>query len=146
MGLRNRGSAKRIQKSQGEDAQPKSSPQHSPKTQARRKNSSMKLVSSEPRLDSFLDPEQDFEAFMQMPLPQEASPSRVQSAVETLGKLEVEVIAALFPASGEPPATLEEVAKSLGMSVEEVKNIADEALRGLRGLRPVSQRVSKAWN
>ena len=83
---------------------------------------------------------------MQLTPPQETSPSRVQTAVETLGKLEMEVIAALFPPSGEPPATIEEVAHTLGMSAEEVKNIADEALRGLRGLRPIAQRVSKAWN
>jgi DNA-directed RNA polymerase sigma subunit (sigma70/sigma32) len=41
---------------------------------------------------------------------------------------------------------MEEISKDLGMTVEEVRNIADEALRGLRGLRSGAPRVSKAWN
>jgi len=78
--------------------------------------------------------------------PNEPAPSRVEAAVKTLGKLESEVIAALFPPNGEPPATLEEISEELGMTVPEVQNIADEALRGLRGIRSGPQRVSKAWN
>ncbi|MEY4670073.1 MAG: hypothetical protein RL518_2772 [Pseudomonadota bacterium] len=112
-----------------------------------RSNPNIKLVSADKRLEQFLDPSCDFDAPC-IPSVKEspANPSRVEAAVRTLGKLESEVIAALFPPSGEPPATLEEISKDLGMSVAEVQNIADEALRGLRGVRTSAQRVSKAWN
>jgi DNA-directed RNA polymerase sigma subunit (sigma70/sigma32) len=107
----------------------------------------MKLVTNEPGLDAFLDPKREFEAPVTPPLKRpEATPSRVTAAVNTLGKLESAVLAALFPPSGEPPATLEEISEELGMSIDEVKNIADEALRGLRGGCTSHQRVSKAWN
>jgi len=76
----------------------------------------------------------------------ESSPTRVEVAVTTLGKLESAVIAALFPPNGDAPSTLEEISKELGMTVAEVQNIADEALRGLRGVRTGAQRISKAWN
>jgi hypothetical protein len=95
-----------------------------------------KLVANEPGLDAFLDPKNPFEEPAAPPLkrPEEA-PSRVIAAVDTLGKLESAVLTALFPPTGE-----------LGMSTDEVKNIADEALRGLRGGCASYQRVSKAWN
>jgi hypothetical protein len=107
----------------------------------------IKLVSTDKQMEQFLDPSLDFEGPV-VPSGEEpgATPSRVEVAVRTLGKLESEVIAALFPPTGEPPATLEEVSKELGMTVAEVQNIADEALRGLRGVRTSAQRVSKAWN
>jgi DNA-directed RNA polymerase sigma subunit (sigma70/sigma32) len=105
------------------------------------------LVSADDQLEQFLNAECDFEALVTgTPHQASSTPSRVEVAVKTLGKLESEVIAALFPSNGEPPATLEEVSQELGMTVAEVQNIADEALRGLRGLRSGSQRVSKAWN
>ena len=104
-------------------------------------------MSHDERLAQFLDPTFDFLAPAMPPLEQPAeAPSRVEVAVQTLGKLESEVIAALFPPNGEPPATLEEVSNELGMTVAEVQNIADEALRGLRGVRTSAQRISKAWN
>jgi DNA-directed RNA polymerase sigma subunit (sigma70/sigma32) len=110
------------------------------------------LVSPDERLEQFLDPSCDFDLPFVPPAvvqpanhPAEA-PSRVEVAVRTLGQLESEVIAALFPPNGEPPATLEEISKELGMTVGEVRNIADEALRGLRGVRSGAQRISKAWN
>jgi DNA-directed RNA polymerase sigma subunit (sigma70/sigma32) len=105
------------------------------------------LVSIDKELEQFLDPGCEFEAPVAVPVSTtEPAPSRVEAAVKTLGKLESEVIAALFPPNGEPPATLEEISNELGMTVAEVQNIADEALRGLRGLRSGPQRVSKAWN
>ena len=105
------------------------------------------MVSVDKQLEQFLDSTCDLD----LPLapspdrPTEA-PSRVEVAVRTLGELESEVIGALFPTNGEPPATLEDISKELGMTVNEVQNIADEALRGLRGVRTSAQRVSKAWN
>jgi DNA-directed RNA polymerase sigma subunit (sigma70/sigma32) len=105
------------------------------------------LVSTDKQLEQFLNPECDFDApFLPSPEQPEATPSRVEVAVKTLGQLESEVIAALFPPNGEPPATLDEISKELGMTVAEVQNIADEALRGLRGVRTSAQRISKAWN
>jgi DNA-directed RNA polymerase sigma subunit (sigma70/sigma32) len=105
------------------------------------------LVSPDEQLAQFLNPSCDFDLAL-MPTGEQPveAPSRVEVAVKTLGKLESEVIAALFPPNGEPPATLEEISKELGMTVGEVQNIADEALRGLRGVRTSAQRISKAWN
>jgi len=70
---------------------------------------------------------------------------KVEKAVNSLGQLESEVIAALFPVDGRDPATFEVIAEQLGMTTEEVKGIADNALRGLRGGRALS-RISNAWN
>lgn len=146
MGLRHKRTTNQIRE-EGERALTKSSPQRPRKTTKRPANPSVRLVAIDPQLDRFLDAEQEFDTAVHVNAnPAEGSPSRVQAAVETLGKLESEVIAALFPPSGEAPSTLEDVAHALGMTVEEVKNIADEALRGLRGLRLCSQRISKAWN
>lgn len=148
MGLRQRKSLTRCQTNEGEQPERKSS-SRSPKKSTRtrsRGNPNIKLVSPDERLEQFLDPSCDFDLFVP-PADQPAeAPSRVEVAVQTLGKLESEVIAALFPPNGEPPATLEEISKELGMTVGEVQNIADEALRGLRGVRTSAQRISKAWN
>ncbi len=70
---------------------------------------------------------------------------KVEKAVGSLGQLESEVISALFPADGSDPASFEAIATQLGMTPDEVKGIADNALRGLRGT-PGSSRMSKAWN
>lgn len=149
MGLRQRKSLVRCQTTEGEQPKRKSSSRNprKSKTPSTRRNPNIKLVSIDKELEQFLDPSCDFEAPVGLPVAaNEPSPSRVEAAVKTLGKLESEVIAALFPANGEAPATLEEVSEELGMSVAEVQNIADEALRGLRGLRSGPQRLSKAWN
>lgn len=149
MGLRQRKSLVRCQTTEGEQPKRKSSSRNPRKSKAPspRRNPNIKLVSIDKELEQFLDPSCDFEAAISLPVAaNEPSPSRVEAAVKTLGKLESEVIAALFPANGAAPATLEEVSEELGMSVAEVQNIADEALRGLRGLRSGPQRLSKAWN
>lgn len=149
MGLRQRKSLVRCQSTEGEQPKRKSSSRNSRKSKsaAARRNPNIKLVSIDKELEQFLDPGCDFESPVAAPMsPNEPAPSRVEAAVKTLGKLESEVIAALFPPNGEPPATLEEISEQLGMTVPEVQNIADEALRGLRGLRSGPQRVSKAWN
>jgi len=149
MGLRQRKSLSRCQTTEGDQPKQKSS-SRSPKkasTAKTRSNPNIKLVSNDKLLEQFLNPSCDFDAPLIPSGDQpEATPSRVDVAVRTLGKLESEVIAALFPPNGEPPATLEEISKELGMTVAEVQNIADEALRGLRGVRSSAQRISKAWN
>jgi hypothetical protein len=70
---------------------------------------------------------------------------KVEKAINSLGQLESEVVSALFPADGSAPASFEAIAQRLGMTAEEVKGIADNALRGLRGSRGQS-RLSNAWN
>ena len=149
MGLRQRKSLVRCQSADGEQPQRKSSSRSSlkPSTRKNRTRPSIKLVSNDEQLEQFLDPSCDFEAHLTSVTNQaNPAPSRLEEAVQTLGKLECAVIAALFPPTGEPPATLEEISRDLGMTIAEVQNIADEALRGLRGVRTSAQRISKAWN
>lgn len=69
---------------------------------------------------------------------------KVEQAKRSLGELECEVISALFPASGEPES-MESIAIRLGMSVQEVRSLADSALRGLRGNKGLP-RPSSVWN
>jgi len=148
MGLRQRKSLTRCQTTEGEQPERKSSSRSFSKTAKKsRSNPNMKLVSHDQQLDQFLNPACDFDApLMPAGEQRESSPTRVEVAVTTLGKLESAVIAALFPPNGDAPSTLEEISKELGMTVAEVQNIADEALRGLRGVRSGAQRISKAWN
>jgi DNA-directed RNA polymerase sigma subunit (sigma70/sigma32) len=70
---------------------------------------------------------------------------RVDEAKEGLGKLECEIISALFPQSGSPEP-LEKIAERLGMTVKEVREVADNALRGLRGTKSSRHRLSTVWN
>jgi hypothetical protein len=149
MGLRQRKSLTRCQSTEGEQPKRKSSSRSPRKSRSapRRSTANIKLVSVDDQIEQFLNPDFDFEVPVAVTAEQPAAtPSKVEVAVKTLGKLESEVIAALFPPTGEPPATLDEISRDLGMTVAEVQNIADEALRGLRGLRTGSQRISKAWN
>lgn len=143
MGLRQKTSLKRCQNSESGDLDAKALKRRTRKSRSSR--NSISLVPSDSQLDQFLDPKSAFDP----PLSSHAkvaSPTRVEAAVNNLGKLESEVIAALFPPSGEAPASMQQISDDLGMTVEEVRNIADEALRGLRGLRSAPQRISKAWN
>ncbi len=71
---------------------------------------------------------------------------KVERAIQSLGKLEAEVIAALFPSTGSEPESLDKLAVRLGMTVEEVKAVADDALRDLRGARSGGARISAIWN
>lgn len=147
MGLRQRTSLKRTQNTESNELKAKSSTHPTKKIRAKSSKASIKLVTPDSALKDFLNPNSDFEAPLKTLSNQTATaPSRVEAAVGSLGKLESEVIAALFPPSGGPPATLQQVSEDLGMSVEEVQNIADEALRGLRGARTAVPRISKAWN
>jgi len=76
---------------------------------------------------------------------EQAAAERVEEAKEALGKLECEVVSALFPKTG-IPQSLEEVAERLGMTVKEVRDVADNALRGLRGTKSSRPRPSTVWN
>ena len=78
--------------------------------------------------------------------PDENMIQRVESAIQGLGKLESDVMAALFPTDGSLPQSNEIIAQRLGMTVEEVKGISDNALRGLRGARGPGGRASSVWN
>jgi|GEM_PF-3626656 len=70
---------------------------------------------------------------------------KVEEAKKCLGNLECEVLSALFPPCG-LPQSVEEVAAKLGMNTQEVKDIVDNALRGLRGPKAVASRPSNVWN
>ena len=75
----------------------------------------------------------------------QATVERVEEAKEALGKLESEILSALFPSTG-LPASLEEIAQRLGMTVTEVREVSDNALRGLRGTKSSRPRLSTVWN
>jgi hypothetical protein len=75
----------------------------------------------------------------------QATAERVEEAKDALGRLECEVVSALFPSSG-LPESLEAVAARLGMTVKEVRDVADNALRGLRGTKSSRPRLSTVWN
>jgi DNA-directed RNA polymerase sigma subunit (sigma70/sigma32) len=76
---------------------------------------------------------------------EQAAAERVEEAKEALGKLECEIVSALFPSSG-LPESLQDVAARLGMTVKEVREVADNALRGLRGTKSSRPRLSTVWN
>ncbi len=78
--------------------------------------------------------------------PSQETIDKVDSAVKSLNKLESEVMSALFPTDGTLHQSYEVIAARLGMSVEEVRGVADNALRGLRGIRAPGGRVSSVWN
>lgn len=71
---------------------------------------------------------------------------KMESALKGLGKLEGDVMNALFPTDGSLPQSYELIANRFGMTVEEVKGIADNALRGLRGVKGPNGRISTVWN
>jgi hypothetical protein len=88
-------------------------------------------------------------AFQPAPVQETPNPgilTKVDGAIKNLGKLEAEIIAALFPALGASPESMESLAARLGMSLAEVQAIADSALRGLRGTRGGGSRISTVWN
>jgi hypothetical protein len=76
---------------------------------------------------------------------EEATCRKVEQAKKELGKLECEVISALFPSNG-LPESFESIALRLGMTVKEVRDLADNALRDLRGTKGISPRSSSVWN
>lgn len=80
------------------------------------------------------------------PQKQDEAIEKMDTAIKSLSKLESEVMSALFPTDGSIPQSYELIASRFGMTVEEVKGIADNALRGLRGTRGPNGRISTAWN
>ena len=109
--------------------------------------SKMTLVQNDPQLEAFLNVQLQPlapQADKNVDVPE--TTAKVASAMESLGNLESAVIAALFPTDGSSPQSFNEVAAKLGMTVEEVKGLADNALRGLRGSKSPVPRLSTVWN
>ena len=102
------------------------------------------VVPSDPHLKAILEDACSNRVEVQCSKSETTTARKVEEAKQSLGNLESEVISALFPASG-MPESFEEVAARLGMSPLEVKAIADNALRGLRGPKR-TPRNSSAWN
>ena len=71
--------------------------------------------------------------------------NKIEEAKEQLGSLESEIISSLFPQTG-TPESFESLATPLGMSIKEVRDVADNALRDLRGTRGLPSRPSSVWN
>ena len=82
----------------------------------------------------------------QAPQKEDEAIEKMDTAIKSLSKLECEVMSALFPTDGSIPQSYELIASRFGMTVEEVKGISDNALRGLRGTRGPNGRTSTAWN
>ncbi len=146
MSLRNRASLKTT----SEAAEKKSSRSAKSRTSRRSavKRVAAQLVCSDPALAEFLtSPQAPISKQVDAESNADAVTSqKVDTAIKTLGKLEAEVIEALFPTSGMEPETFDDLATRLGMTVEEVKGVADNALRGLRGSRLGGLRISTVWN
>ncbi len=148
MGLRQRSSLKPVGEQENQKREKKRKVRH-PRSRyplSETHQSSIKMLRKDPMLSLLLDGGSD----ERPPLRDDARAAsetviKVEKAVCSLGQLESEVISALFPADGSAPASFEVIAEQLGMTPEEVKGIADNALRGLRGTRGTS-RISKAWN
>ncbi|MEY4701083.1 MAG: hypothetical protein RL326_1270 [Pseudomonadota bacterium] len=119
-------------------AQPRRIRKHSPR------KAKVTLVSSEPTLKAIFEDTDSARLRSRSSKSEAAATLKVEEAKQSLGSLESEVISALFPASG-MPESFDEVAARLGMSPLEVKEIADNALRGLRGPTR-TPRTSSAWN
>lgn len=114
------------------------------KTKSSSRKAKVTLVPSDPKLKAILSDSASSHLTLQCSNAEVATARKVEEAKQSLGSLESEVICALFPESG-MPESFEEVAARLGMSPLEVKEIADNALRGLRGPKR-APRTSSAWN
>jgi len=145
MALRNRSPLKRCSDGSAEKNDSSTSAARS-KRRASLKRVAVKLVSSDPSLAKFLQATAPTADPKSLERDREAAAAKVEKALDSLGKLEAEIIGALFPTSGAQPESLESLATRLGMTLDEVRNIADDALRGLRGSRLGALRVSTVWN
>jgi hypothetical protein len=104
-----------------------------------------RLVCSDPDLEKLItQPPPELVAANQKQIEHDAA-ERVAEAKQRLGGLENEVISALFPNTGFPES-FESIAARLGMTIKEVQEVADNALRGLRGVKGSPPRISSAWN
>ena len=104
-----------------------------------------RLSCADPELNDFLSAMRPITPLDDTKQTRLAAAARVDEAKERLGSLESEVIAALFPDSGFPES-FESIASRLGMTPKEVREVADNALRGLRGVKCSPPRISSAWN
>ncbi len=146
MALRNRSTLKRCSEGVAEKPDNARSTQRA-KRRAALNRVAVKLVSSDPALAQFLQPDLLSSSDPKSSnAAREVASAKVERAVSSLGKLEAEVIEALFPTSGAAPESFDSLASRLGMTVEQVKGVADNALRDLRGSRRSGLRLSPVWN
>jgi hypothetical protein len=96
-------------------------------------------------IDDLLNLDANFSNAIPSGQSEEDAANRVEKAKECLGRLETEIVEALFPAQGSPEP-LEDIANRLGMTQKEVREVADNALRGLRGTKSSRARLSTVWN
>jgi DNA-directed RNA polymerase sigma subunit (sigma70/sigma32) len=122
------------------------------KAQSKSQNQTVKLIAPvmKPGQDLTLEQLLEMEpSYAQEELSQEerekVAVERVEEAKEALGRLENEIISSLFPPTG-LPQSMEEIASRLGMTLKEVREVADNALRGLRGTKSSRPRLSTVWN
>lgn len=142
MGLRQKSALKPAPPQEGNVDSSSLSKKRGAKSKIRRSN--IHLVSSDPKLTQFVnEPAQTNQTTSNGDA--QSTVGKVEEAKQSLGRLECEIISALFPPSG-APQSFEEIASHLGMTVKEVQEIADDALRGLRGPARSRARVSTVWN
>jgi len=110
----------------------------------RRRKYSASLLRCDPLLSMLFN--EDAQSGQSLVPPTDSSQTvvKVGLAVQSLGTLESDILSALYPSNGCEPESIEDIAARLGMSLSEVQNLADNALRGLRGSG--FNRSSTAWN
>lgn len=145
MGLRQKSLSKLAGIDQQEEPGQDATPRKSSKDATHRRPRKVRVVSPTPSLQAVLNESRPAKPLAQIADPEAVAAQKVEEAKQSLGNLECEVISALFPAKG-APQSFEEVATRLGMTIPEVKEIADNALRGLRGPKQQSNRMSTVWN
>ena len=142
MGLRRKASANSIGK---QSPRPLSTDISSRRSTPRPAPKTPQVASAESIVEFFLAAPAVATAASEHPANENGTKEKVEQAKRSLGDLECEVISALFPASGEPES-MESIAIRLGMSIQEVRGVADSALRGLRGSKHPLPRPSSVWN
>ena len=145
MGLRHKSLSKVIEVDQQEDLGKNAAPSKRSKATSPKRSRKARVESPTPSLQAVLKEPSKSKRLAETADPEAIAAQKVEEAKQALGDLESEVISALFPATG-LPQSFEEVATRLGMAVTEVKDIADNALRGLRGPKQQAPRISTVWN
>jgi DNA-directed RNA polymerase sigma subunit (sigma70/sigma32) len=146
MGFRQKSLSKPDEVNEQEDLSSNAASRKTSKAARMKKPRPVRVASPTPTLKAVLKaPPSPAKPLAQVANPDDLAAQKVEEAKQSLGNLESEVISALFPATG-LPQSFEEVATRLGMTVSEVKDIADNALRGLRGPKQQSPRISTVWN
>jgi hypothetical protein len=145
MGLRQKSMSKLVGVDHQEEPGQDTTPRKSSKDASNKRPRKVRVVSPTPSLQAVLKQSKPAKPLAQAADPEAIAAQKVEEAKQSLGNLECEVISALFPATG-APQSFEEVATRLGMTIPEVKEIADNALRGLRGPKQQPNRMSTVWN